>query len=73
MKSTYRNLHDETIAAINKAIQSKTKSLTLLKIAKDCDVSYRWLLTFKAGESPEAGVSKVQRVYNYLTKKDSKQ
>jgi len=61
------NLHDKTIAAIEAAI--KTKKITLKKLSEDCDVSYRWLLTFKSGDAPEAGVTKVQRVYDYLKKR----
>ena len=61
------NLHDKTIEAIEASL--KSKKLTLKKIAKDCGVSYRWLLTFKAGEAPEAGVTKVQRVYDYIKRK----
>ena len=53
-------LYEETLTLINNT------DLTLLKVAKDCNVSYRWVMSFKSGEAPGAAISRVQRVHDYL-------
>ncbi len=65
LHTTRMNLYNKTLSLLAET------DLTLAQVARDCNVSYRWLLMFRNGESPDAGISKVQRLHDYLTNHNS--
>lgn len=61
------NLYLETVELLNKQTQH-TKS----EIARQSEVSVRWLGYLASGEKSDYSVTKVQRVYDFLTKTSKK-
>lgn len=56
------NLYKETMNLL------KNANVTKAQIAKEAKVSLRWLGYLASEEKPDYSVSKVQRVYDYLSK-----
>ena len=51
-------------------LQNRSVQLTLDRVAEDCDVTASWLSLLLSKTPPaEAGVNKVQRLYEYLSGK----
>jgi phage portal protein BeeE len=61
------NLYEKTVDLL--ASTKKTKK----DIAENCGVSYRWLFNLAHQKSEDLSVTKVQRVYDYLSQEDLRQ
>lgn len=62
----FMKLYDQTMVLLDKSSMSKKE------ISEQSSVSERWLYNLASGESQDLSVTKVQRVYDFLSSQESK-
>lgn len=63
------NAHRDLVTVTQELLRERPVTLTFAKIAEDTDNAERFIASLARNESTDYAARKVQRVYEYLTKK----